>query len=309
MTMAELTPREGEVLALAAQGLANDEIATRLAISRRTVEAHMRTLFRKTGVVRRSQLANLIRPMAAPEDTDPAAAETPHSTALRSNQPDSDGEDHTRPQRRLDLYSEVLRRLVDRQFPLFEERVEITVLVGDHDDQDAVVERRWTVPKPYLVYRMLRPIITAGEPAPQEPADLAASCDVRGQDIQVEVHAVWDRPGEPMLVVLFQPGLQTETEWLLRYRSPALWSPLRATGEDKLTWATATVDKRHRPNLNDAVVRVVFPAGWTDVAVTEDSGAGHLSTDQLPTGETQFTWHDTAPMAGSYAWTLRGVPG
>ena len=75
MTMAELTPREGEVLALAAEGLANDEIATRLAISRRTVEAHMRTLFRKTGVVRRSQLVALAWPAAARAATEAVPAE------------------------------------------------------------------------------------------------------------------------------------------------------------------------------------------------------------------------------------------
>src|ERR1700742_3538226 len=56
---AELTNRENEVLDLAVHGLSNDEIAARLAISRRTVEAHMRTLFRKMGVTRRAQLVAL----------------------------------------------------------------------------------------------------------------------------------------------------------------------------------------------------------------------------------------------------------
>ncbi|NUQ13084.1 MAG: response regulator transcription factor [Gemmatimonadaceae bacterium] len=45
-----LTPREREVLFAVAQGLANKEIAARLGISRRTVEAHRDSLSRKLGI-------------------------------------------------------------------------------------------------------------------------------------------------------------------------------------------------------------------------------------------------------------------
>ena len=45
-----LTPREREVLVAVAQGLANKEIAARLGISRRTVEAHRDALSRKLGI-------------------------------------------------------------------------------------------------------------------------------------------------------------------------------------------------------------------------------------------------------------------
>lgn len=49
-TPAVLTPREREVVTLVAQGLANKEIAARLAISTRTVEAHRDSLTRKLGI-------------------------------------------------------------------------------------------------------------------------------------------------------------------------------------------------------------------------------------------------------------------
>jgi DNA-binding NarL/FixJ family response regulator len=51
-----LTSREREVSTLAARGLSNREIATRLFISLRTVENHLHRAFAKLGVTRREQL-------------------------------------------------------------------------------------------------------------------------------------------------------------------------------------------------------------------------------------------------------------
>jgi DNA-binding CsgD family transcriptional regulator len=51
-----LTPREFEVLAWLVQGQCNKEIARRLMIEEQTVKNHLRPIFQKFGVVRRTQL-------------------------------------------------------------------------------------------------------------------------------------------------------------------------------------------------------------------------------------------------------------
>ena len=54
-----VTPREAEVLGLI--GLRNDEIACRLNVSPRTVEAHVTALLAKTGSANRRELGSVLR--------------------------------------------------------------------------------------------------------------------------------------------------------------------------------------------------------------------------------------------------------
>ena len=66
----ELTEGEERVAHLAAQGLTNSEIAARLFMSRRTVEANLARAYAKLGIHSRAELGAL---MAKRDDTGSAA--------------------------------------------------------------------------------------------------------------------------------------------------------------------------------------------------------------------------------------------
>ncbi|MGH3779006.1 MAG: response regulator transcription factor [Pseudonocardiaceae bacterium] len=303
--MAQLTVREDEVGRLAAEGLSNDEIASSLGVSRRTVETHLRAVFRKAGVRRRTQLARWYQQdnkiVNGPSGLQPARiTKTNDLTPTRRRRSPTEYEQELR------RYANAVHGLVDRQFPLFEERVEITLMVGEQDGQDIVSERRWTSPRPYLIYRILGPIVTGPDGPPFELDDLEPACHVNGQDTQVHIHPVRDVGGRPLLMILFQPGLHDDTEWVLSYRSPRLWDPLRSSGQDELSWATATLDERHPATTSELTFKVIFPASWTGERLTEQSNLGEIHTGRLPTGRTQVTWHHDTPHASAYHWVLHG---
>lgn len=54
-----LSPREQDVFRLASQGFTTRYIATRLGLSPRTVEVHIRHIYEKCGVANRDQLIEL----------------------------------------------------------------------------------------------------------------------------------------------------------------------------------------------------------------------------------------------------------
>jgi predicted ATPase/DNA-binding NarL/FixJ family response regulator len=73
----ELTARELEIAGLVALGLANRDIAARLFISRRTVDAHINHIFAKLGITSRVQLAIWTRDRAPRERPGALPSSTP----------------------------------------------------------------------------------------------------------------------------------------------------------------------------------------------------------------------------------------
>jgi len=57
----ELTTRESEVAMLAAEGMSNEEIASRLQLGTETVKSHLKKIFRKVGVTNRTALSSKLK--------------------------------------------------------------------------------------------------------------------------------------------------------------------------------------------------------------------------------------------------------
>ncbi|MCP4572545.1 MAG: response regulator transcription factor [bacterium] len=57
----DLNRREGEIAALVARGLTNDEIAAELFVSVKTVKNNVSSVYRKTGLRNRVELANFLQ--------------------------------------------------------------------------------------------------------------------------------------------------------------------------------------------------------------------------------------------------------
>ena len=62
--LATLTPREREIAGLIANGLTNEQIATRLVISEKTAKTHVTRILKKFGVRQRSAVAVKLRPFS-----------------------------------------------------------------------------------------------------------------------------------------------------------------------------------------------------------------------------------------------------
>ena len=287
MAAARLTDREQQIRTLVVDGLSNEDIAVRLKISRKTVESHLRMLFRKLGVSRREQVS-LEDFVPVP---DPHAFGATSITRLRELE------------EQLRSYETAMGRITDRQTPLFTERVEITVTIGETAAEDAVEERRWTMPEPYLIYRVTRPILPG---SPIDADDLAVSCEVVGRDVGVAVQSILDRKRQHKLLVTFQPGLEKETQWVLRYRTPGLWDPLREGGDDTMFWVPGVLDKAHSAtSITELTVRFVFPADSTSMDVAEHKGLGITEAQLLEDGRRMLRWRALQPGGGRYEWSLK----
>lgn len=202
-------------------------------------------------------------------------------------------------------YRSAVERIVDRQFPLFEERVEITVTVGARSDEDTIVERHWTTPKPYLVYRLIRPITAVNGPVVPTFEELGLTCEIEGDDVGTAILPVSETASGVLVLILFQPGLKREMEWSIRYRTPRLWDPLRADGFDRLGWTPSTRDGRETTiAITDLTVHFVFPPTARNAGARERHDIGGQLSWSRTADERRMTWRDAAPSAPHYEWEL-----
>jgi DNA-binding CsgD family transcriptional regulator len=59
-SMADLTPRERRIAELVSEGMTNNEVGAALALSAKTVEAHLGRVYRKLGLRSRTELTRFV---------------------------------------------------------------------------------------------------------------------------------------------------------------------------------------------------------------------------------------------------------
>jgi len=78
-----ISNRERDIIAMIVQGHANRLIGERLFISDRTVKNHISSIYRKTGVMNKVQLLNLVRNHPGPQDAPSREVETRNANSSR----------------------------------------------------------------------------------------------------------------------------------------------------------------------------------------------------------------------------------
>jgi hypothetical protein len=203
------------------------------------------------------------------------------------------------------LYRSAIRRIITRQFDLFEETVEIVVTIGEHDGGDSIVERHRTTPKPSLPYRLIRPITSSTSRVRPGFAELALTIELDAEDMDATVLPLAEDAQGVQIMILFTPGLLRPTEWSISYRAPRLWDALRQDGFDRLRWAPNDRDGRETAvAITDLTVHFLFPNGAHTVGVREQDARGGLEPRTASTGERRITWRDEHPTVQPYRWEL-----
>lgn len=143
-----------------------------------------------------------------------------------------------------------------------------------------------------------------GLTTPDAARSLALTCEVVGADVGVAVELVPDEKDRPMAAIFFQPGLQRPTEWILRYRTPGLWDPLRELGEDQLRWAPGQLGARSPASVHELVMHFDFPPGTEGAAIFEQGNIGSTTEESSGSG-LRITYRDVSRAGAHYVFTLK----
>lgn len=203
-------------------------------------------------------------------------------------------------------YRGAITRFVDRQSLLYEEELELTIIIGADDSGDRVVERHITKPTPYLFYRSMRPILprNGGPPPSFEDLDLRV---VPENDESVTLTVLPLVPESARILIIMEPPVHRTLIWQLSYRPIGLWRPLRRGGIDELTWDARTPLGHGESTYSRFLVRFCFPEGTQKIRVWE---RGHRGTAEQGSTPREIIWRDESPQGVRYEWDLScpGIP-
>lgn len=205
------------------------------------------------------------------------------------------------------IYRGAIERLVDRQSLLYEEELELTIIVGNDGTSDKVIEKHTTTPTPYLFYRSMRPITPRGNMEPVAFEDLRLEARVEDEDrgVGLTVLPLVESAQGVRALILFEPAVDATLTWTLTYHPKGLWNPLRTSRVDNMAWdARSPAGNATATTFTKFTVRFVFPNGAKQAAVRERHGLGTTSRENNTASGLSVVWSDESPQGTRYEWDI-----
>lgn len=200
-----------------------------------------------------------------------------------------------------------IERMMDREKQLrFSETLELTVHIGESDDDDLIVEKRVTTPDQPATGTTLRPIVpTFGD---QVASAEAIGFTVHRGDGQITYIPLREQINQLKVLLVFDPAMTTETPWKVEYRPKGLWRPLRERGFDQLGWDDRLLTNGSPSAFTRFTAVFRFPPG-EQPSVKERHGHGHSTEpEENPDGTWEVVWCDEHPAGRRYDWDITQPP-
>ncbi|MCA2215716.1 hypothetical protein [Jidongwangia harbinensis] len=191
---------------------------------------------------------------------------------------------------------EALQYVMEASDASFSEEFNLNIHIGSSDAGDKVRCEVVTIPEGPLRYRSFYPFVS-NEPNAPDIENMRFAGEVLSPfGTSVELIPLradrWVR-----VAALFRPVLKAPCRWVVEYRVPGFWRPLRVRGRDTLKWSL-----RHEPSGNDATVTdfviTFFPPSGTILHVAERSRRGSISSNLDSSGDASTTWRINGSRAG-----------
>ncbi|MEV0902524.1 hypothetical protein [Actinoplanes sp. NPDC049802] len=181
-----------------------------------------------------------------------------------------------------------LNYVLDSADSPFSEKIDLTVRVGDSGSGDKVRHEAVTSPRKPLRYRAFYPVVPDARNPPGFESMEFSGAVLSPRSAGIEILPIrkdrWIR-----VVALFRPAVEKPCHWVVEYRSPGLWDPLRESGWDTLTWRM-----RHDPGADDEsvaelTINFVAPAG-SCISVSERGKRGSIESFSGSMGSQYSIW-------------------
>jgi hypothetical protein len=186
--------------------------------------------------------------------------------------------------------------------------LELTYLVGADATGDRVVEHRRTSPHPGAALPCLESRLTTPTQLDAEAVSLVdIEMVTRSEDDRTAIRqiALIEKPNLLRCLFVFRPSIVEPTSWYARYRMPAMWDILRASGHDTLVWTpTPRVGDAQRSTLSRLVVNFDFPPEAGDEVFVRDRDNRELKRLTGPDGCLRYRWEGDCPLPERYMWDL-----